>query len=77
MIIKQTDENRNIRELERLLGLYPGKAGIIQPELRKLRAGQNEESNVAHYLDRECGSSRISVILHDLRFEYRGAGVSD
>jgi len=72
MIIKPTEENRNIRELERLLALNPGKGEIILGELRKLRAGQAEESNVAHYLDRECGASRNEVILHDLRFEYRG-----
>ena len=72
MIIKPTEENRNIKELERLLELHPDKGGVILSELRKLRAGQTEENNVAHYLDRECGSSRSSVILHDLRFEYRG-----
>lgn len=72
MIIKPTEENRNIRELERLVEMHPDKNEIILEELRKLRAGQAEESNVAYYLDRECGSSRSSVILHDLRFQYRG-----
>jgi hypothetical protein len=72
MIIKPSEDNQNILELERLLQLHPEKASIINEELRKLRSGQAEENNVAHFLDRECGSSRISVVLNDLRFEYRG-----
>lgn len=72
MIIKPTDESHDIAELERLLALHPNRADVIGTELKKLRAGRSEELNVAHHLDRDFGSSRISVILHDLRFEYRG-----
>lgn len=72
MILKPTDENRNIVELERLKALYPDREEQISQELRKIRAGHKEEQNVAHYLDRDLGSTDYSVVLHDLRLEYRG-----
>lgn len=72
MIIKPTDDNRNIIELERLKILYPDHEEQISQQLRKIRAGHQEELNVAHYLDRDLGSSHYSVTIHDLRLEYRG-----
>lgn len=72
MEIKEFNKDESIESLEALKTVYPEKTAVIETELRKLRSGAAEEANVAHYLDRDIGRSRNSIILHGLRIEFKG-----
>jgi len=74
MILKGIDDKTPaIAELERLLA--SASAGIrpkIEQELRTLRAGIKGEEESAYLIDFDFRDRKNTIVIHDLRLEYRG-----
>lgn len=76
MILKETDSKSSVvAELESLLeapGVPADKKGLIERELKILRAGIKGEREAAYDINFYSGASKNRVVIHDLRLENGG-----
>jgi len=74
MLLKKADsKERDIAELERLLGIAPKPSRLkIEQELRAVRAGIKGEQESAYLIDFDFKDAQRTVVLHDLRLELKG-----
>lgn len=74
MILKNADSKEpQIKELEYLISIADAVTRPkIEQELRKLHAGINGEKEAAYLIDFDLSESKNSVVIHDIRLEYKG-----
>lgn len=69
MIIKPFNEGNAVDRLTCMLKSNPGKAKLIEEEIRKVRSGIKGEREAAHYIDKSLAHSQNWAVLHGLRIE--------
>jgi hypothetical protein len=74
MILKKADSKEaQIKELEYLMSISDATSRTgIEKELRRLRAGIQGEKNAAYLIDFSLSESKNSMVIHDLRLEFKG-----